>query len=75
MVSFTVSETVALELDSRLIIYLNVADDADNNLSDTVLKMFKVGVSEYGIPKIVRGESGVETVRVRDFMVEQLEHS
>lgn len=50
---------------SRKIIYLRAST---NNLADTVLSFFEEGVEACGLPKRVRGDRGVENVRVKDFM-------
>lgn len=47
---------------SRFIVYLNCGV---NNLSDTVLELFKSAVKEYGIPLQVRSDHGGENVKVQ----------
>lgn len=51
---------------SRKIVYLDVVRD---NLSATVLKLFKGAVDQYGLPSRVRGDYGTENVLVAEFMV------
>lgn len=43
----------------------------NSNQSDVVLKLFKAGVREYGIPSRVRGDMGGENTKVADFMIEK----
>lgn len=41
---------------------------SDNNLAATVELLFKESCTKYGVPKMVRGDRGVENVGVRDYM-------
>jgi hypothetical protein len=51
---------------SRLPVYLKCCD---NNLSTTVLEIFKESVSVYGLPKRIRCDLGGENVKVAEFML------
>ena len=51
---------------SRLIVYLKIAP---NNLATTVLKCFRQGVQEYGLPSHVRMDRGGENSEVVRFML------
>ena len=46
---------------SRFIVFLKCST---NNLSDTVLQLFKAAVREYGLPHQVRCDQGGENVKV-----------
>ena len=46
---------------SRFVVFLKCST---NNLSDTVLQLFKAAVREYGLPHQVRGDQGGENVKV-----------
>ena len=52
---------------SRLIVGLRAHD---NNRADTVLQLFLEAVHRYRIPSRVRGDHGVENLRVAEFMEE-----
>ncbi|KAI8478385.1 hypothetical protein Bbelb_438850 [Branchiostoma belcheri] len=52
---------------SRKIMYLDVATD---NLSSTAFHLFMGAVHDFGLPSRVRGDQGVENVRVAQYMFE-----
>jgi hypothetical protein len=53
---------------TRNIIYPSAQD---NNLSSTVLQLFKLGVERYQLPSRVRGDKGGENVLIAEFMIRQ----
>ena len=52
---------------SRLITGLRASD---NNRADTVLSLFHSAISQYGVPSRLRGDHGVENLRVAEYMEE-----
>lgn len=44
---------------------------SNNNRSDTVLHLFKDAIAEHSLPSRVRGDHGMENVRVAAFMIEK----
>lgn len=61
----------AIDGFSRLILYLECAN---NNRASTVVSMFKIGVSNFGLPQQIRSDHGSENVDVWRFMIATHNH-
>lgn len=54
---------------SRLVTFIRCVD---NNKADTLLLAFQEGVENYGVPRRVRTDKGMENVKIADYMIERV---